>query len=136
MVFIVLKHRRSYLCHTRTSLARLPRFHVANAPELPIYFLVEDIYVLYTCATYANYALSRLYGVMMSLVKKKINNWLAFIMLIYVDSLFTIVSMEWRDVKLVRHTANYRNGFWGFQRDIERTRFTQTYIYRVNDGLT
>ena len=43
---------------------------------------------------------------MKSLVKKKMNNWLAFIMLIYVDSLFTIVSMEWRDVKLVRHTAN------------------------------
>jgi len=78
---------------------------VANAPELPIYFLVEDNYVLYTCATYADY-LSRLYGVMKSLVKKKMNNWLAFIMLIYVDSLFTIVSMEWRDVKLVRHTAN------------------------------
>jgi len=26
--------------------------------------------------------------------------------------------------------------FWGYQRDIENTRFTQTYIYRVNEGLT
>jgi len=53
------------------------------------------------------------------------NNWLAFKMLIHE---FTIVSVEWRDVKRVRHTANYAKGIWGYQREIENTRFTQTYI--------
>jgi len=42
-------------------------------------------------------------------VKKKMNNWLAFKMLIHI---FTIVSVEWRDVKRGRHTANYGKGFW------------------------
>ena len=58
---------------------------------------------------------------MKSRVKKKMNNWLAFKMLIHE---FTIVSVEWRDVKRVRHTANYAKGIWGYQRDIENTRFT------------
>jgi len=40
--------------------------------------------------------------------------------------ILTIVSVEWRDVKRVRHTTNYRKGVWGCKRDIENTRFTQT----------
>jgi len=54
------------------------------------------------------------------------NNWLAFKMLIHI---FTIVSVVGRDVKRVRHTTNYGKGFWGYQRDIDNTRFIQTYIY-------
>ena len=46
---------------------------------------------------------------MTSLVKKKMNNLLAFKMLIHI---FTIVSVRWRDVKRVRHTGNYGKGFW------------------------
>ena len=40
---------------------------------------------------------------MTSLVKKKMNNWLAFKMLIQI---FKIVSVEWRDVLLKRATYN------------------------------
>ena len=44
---------------------------------------------------------------MTSLVKKKMNVWLAFKMLI---NIFTIVSVM-GDVKRMRHTANYGKGF-------------------------
>ena len=33
--------------------------------------------------------------------------------------ILTIISVEWRDVERVRHTANYGKGFWGYQRCIE-----------------
>jgi len=36
------------------------------------------------------------------------NNWLAFKMLIHI---FTSVSVKWRDVKRMRHTANYGKEF-------------------------
>ena len=67
---------------------------------------------------------------MMSLVKKNMNNLLAFKMLIHI---FTIVSVRWRDVKRVRLFMG--KDFGHDNERIENTRFTPTYIYRVNEGL-
>jgi len=79
-----MKYRRSYLCDTRTSPARLPGLCPFGKGS----------------------------------------------------SASNFINFGRRQLCYARATGNHGKGFWGYQRDIENTSFIQTYIYRVNDGLT